>query len=506
MPTQDLDSRAVARNAAESGPIGGNQAVPGTGKEIVGKGTIGEPAGIVVRSGVTGSGFLDPDAPNPPDVLGQQFLFEGAPSLHIGRAIFQETVAGIESRVLANDIKVHFLARSGFEVLLMVKAGALQDPLDKTGLAHFVEHMCFGGTENHPTATSFARRAFAEGLSLNAFTDRTTTVYSLSGPSYKAEEALRLVGEMMRAPRFDEQEIMNQRSIVAHENYEMFEGNNFAALHQLQFERLVHGMWGGNHPVLGYPDHVATITRADVAEFYDRYYHGGAMEALVAGSVTPHVLSLVDKHLGAIHSKGAVHFSPGTARSAEEPERLDWRTHARNGSVLYVTFPAIPEISTEGAAGYVLRSLINRAPGSPLHEMMRFELAATYGQGIFLNRSPAGTFDTVAFANTRPDGVHVGLQGIERAIAVLSNVDEVRRLLDSPHMNPRELPKIPLSVTLQNLALHGHALTPDQLAQRVPTVGPEEVAAYAQTHLDPAKAKIAVRSNLAPHGLRSPWA
>ncbi len=451
---------------------------------------------------------FDAESPNPPDVLGQQLLFEGAPALHIARPIFPEPISGIETRTLANDIKVHYIDRPRtmpIEVSVLVKAGALQDPLEKSGLAHFVEHMAFGGTTRNPTSLSFARMCTDEGIGSNAFTDRLTTTYTVEAPVYRAEAAVRILGEVLRTPRFDEQEVIRQRSIVVAEIFETYEANNFGALYQLQFERLIHGAWGGAQPVIGTRQHVSGITAEDVRSFYHQHYHGGAMEVLVLGPVSTRVMKLIEEHLGAIPSRGKTGFTPGSPRQVHEPLHVDWKSHDRNGTAIYVAFPAPHEHSLAGVAGFALRQMAGRGNSSPIHQMLRLTSAVNYGHGVFSSRSPAGAFDTIAFTSARADAVERGLQALERAIAMFKDPCELRRLLEHPELGPREYPKLMSGVILSNLAYFGSSYSPDQVHQLVRQLGPEDIADYVKTFLDPARAKVAIRSNQEPRDLPPSW-
>lgn len=60
---------------------------------------------------------------------------------------------------------------------LDVHAGGFSDPSDRSGLAHFCEHMSFLGTKKYPEENEFSEFLSANGGSSNAFTDSEDTVY-----------------------------------------------------------------------------------------------------------------------------------------------------------------------------------------------------------------------------------------------------------------------------------------------------------------------------------------
>ena len=98
---------------------------------------------------------------------------------------------------------------------IAVRVGSRHEPESLGGISHFLEHMLFRGTPEHPT--SFAQNFAFESLggTLDAATSAETTVFSASVPRQAAPAALALVAEMFREPVMAHLEL--ERNVVREE-------------------------------------------------------------------------------------------------------------------------------------------------------------------------------------------------------------------------------------------------------------------------------------------------
>ena len=80
--------------------------------------------------------------------------------------------------VLDNGLKVYLLSDPNFNVSaasISVEVGSFQDPEDREGLAHFLEHMLFLGTEKYPDVDEYSSYLKNNGGFSNAYTARDLT-------------------------------------------------------------------------------------------------------------------------------------------------------------------------------------------------------------------------------------------------------------------------------------------------------------------------------------------
>ena len=109
------------------------------------------------------------------------------------------------------------------ELRLVVNAGSILEDTDQQGLAHFVEHMAFNGTEHFPKQELVD---FLEGIGMrfgadiNAYTSFDETVYKLQVPTDSVEvvqKAFQILGDWAHRVSFEAEEIDKERGVVVDE-------------------------------------------------------------------------------------------------------------------------------------------------------------------------------------------------------------------------------------------------------------------------------------------------
>jgi len=108
--------------------------------------------------------------------------------------------------VLDNGLRVLLISDSDLKqssVALSVNAGSWHEPDRFPGLAHFLEHMIFLGTKEHPEEGSFDRFVKEHGGRTNAFTEDIFTTYIFSIDTDGLPEALERFSEFFRTPLFN---------------------------------------------------------------------------------------------------------------------------------------------------------------------------------------------------------------------------------------------------------------------------------------------------------------
>lgn len=99
-----------------------------------------------------------------------------------------------------------------------VNVGSLLDPKEGQGLAHFLEHMLFMGTETYPEENAYTAYLNAHGGSSNAYTDDENTVYYFDIQNGFFNEALNLFASFFICPLFSESGVMREINAVDSEN------------------------------------------------------------------------------------------------------------------------------------------------------------------------------------------------------------------------------------------------------------------------------------------------
>ncbi len=182
-------------------------------------------------------------------------------------------------------------------VAFCVHAGVCEEPSHRRGIAHFVEHMMFKGSE-HFGPKEHAHRIARLGGSCNAATSHDFTVYYEEVPPHGLEEALRLEADRFQRIRFTAQDTDMERKVIL-EELNMYDNQPMARA----VRDLVRTL-SGEHPYaidpLGLKKDLEALRVEDLEEFHRRLYRPSNTFGLVCGDVDrDRVEELARKHFGA---------------------------------------------------------------------------------------------------------------------------------------------------------------------------------------------------------------
>ena len=170
-------------------------------------------------------------------------------------------------------------------VSVYVGAGSRYETDAEAGVAHYIEHLCFKGTERRPTALEISQVVDSVGGHMNAATDRELTVFYCKVAQPYFELALDLLGDLVRRPLFAPEEMEKERGVIIEELASI--ADSPAQLADLLLDET---LWPGQplgRDVAGSEETVRGITR-DVALSYlhDQYVPNNTVVS-IAGAVTP---------------------------------------------------------------------------------------------------------------------------------------------------------------------------------------------------------------------------
>lgn len=170
---------------------------------------------------------------------------------------------------------------------VVVNAGSLQETDSQKGLAHFLEHMAFNGTENfekQELVDFLERIGMRFGADLNAYTSFDETVYMLEVPMDDEEvlkTAFQVLKDWAHAIRFDEEEIEKERGVVI-EEWRLGRGAQ-GRLNDKQIPILFHESRYADRLPIGEVDIIKSAPRAEFVDFYRKWYRPNLMAIVAVG-------------------------------------------------------------------------------------------------------------------------------------------------------------------------------------------------------------------------------
>lgn len=203
------------------------------------------------------------------------------------------------SLVLGNGLKVLLISDNKAErsaASLDVFAGSAQNPISRPGLAHFLEHMLFLGTEKYPTAGEYQKFIKDNGGSHNAYTSFEHTNYFFSIGPEAFGDALDRFSQFFISPLVDEQYVEREKHAVDAEFKASFKKEARRGLsvfrETINAEHPFSRFSVGNLESLS--DNGSGSIRSDLIAFYERYYSASNMAlAMVANSSLDDMEALV---------------------------------------------------------------------------------------------------------------------------------------------------------------------------------------------------------------------
>ncbi len=175
------------------------------------------------------------------------------------------------------------------ELRLVVKAGSVLEDDDQRGLAHFVEHMEFEGTEHFP-GRSIVEFLSSMGLGIgpdaNAATSYDDTQYTLRVPTDSPgalDRALLVLEDWAHAATFDEAAIEKERAIVLSE-WRMQLGAGERTQNKIRGSQLQGSRYADRQPI-GTPETITGARREQLTRFYRDWYRPDLMAVIVVGDV-----------------------------------------------------------------------------------------------------------------------------------------------------------------------------------------------------------------------------
>lgn len=175
------------------------------------------------------------------------------------------------------------------ELRLVVDAGSVLEQDDERGLAHFVEHMAFNGTESYDKNSIVD---YLEGIGMsfgpdiNAYTGFDRTVYSLELPTDKmgtVEKGFDILKEWAFRIAFDPKEVDKERGVIV-EEWRNRRGAS-ARLQDIWWPVLVEGSKYAERLPIGSMDVVRNAEPERLKEFYKRWYRPELMAVVVVGDL-----------------------------------------------------------------------------------------------------------------------------------------------------------------------------------------------------------------------------
>ncbi len=356
-------------------------------------------------------------------------VLAAAMSAPLAQAQTTEFAPQATSFTLANGLQVVVIPDHRAPIvthMVWYKAGAGDEVPGKSGIAHFVEHLMFKGTSDHP-AGEFSRVVTSVGGNENAFTTNDYTAFYQNVAKQHLGLMMQFEADRMANLVLTDEAVLPERDVIREERRQRIDNDPGArlgvAMNAALFQNSHYGI-----PTIGWDHEMAQLTRDDAIAWYNRYYTPNNAVVVIAGDVTEdEVRKLAEDTYG----KVARRFEPPPRDRAREPEPFAARTVTLSDP--RVTQPAVqrsylvPSYATaqpgEGEALDVLAEILGGGTTSRLYRDLVVDKAVATSAGAYYNSDALDDTSFSFFGVPRGD---VTLKQLEVAID-----DEIARLAAS---------------------------------------------------------------------------
>ncbi|WP_322845036.1 pyrroloquinoline quinone biosynthesis protein PqqF [Pseudomonas sp. B33.4] len=278
------------------------------------------------------------------------------------------------TETLANGLRVTLRHVPGLKrsaAALRVAAGSHDVPLAWPGLAHFLEHLLFLGTERFPTNEGLMAYVQGHGGQVNASTRERTTEVFFELPTRSFSAGLERLSDMLAKPRMNLEDQLREREVLQAEFVAWSQNpaaqQQFSLFGGLPAEHPLRGFHAGNRDSLQIEQ---PVFQQALKDFHQRFYRTGQMTlSLVGPQGLEELKVLAEQFSQALPAGDNVAQAMPLPLAVKSYQQVD----EQRGNLL-LAFEALPESSSEALA-FLCHWLNSAKPGGLLAQLQVQNLA-----------------------------------------------------------------------------------------------------------------------------------
>jgi zinc protease len=311
------------------------------------------------------------------------------PTLAAAPASAPERASGVSDFKLANGMEVVVIPDRRTPVvthMVWYKNGSADDPVGKSGIAHFLEHLMFKGTKENPQG-AFSNLVSELGGQENAFTGYDYTAYFQRIGKEHLGALMRFEADRMSNLLLTDEVVYPERDVVLEERRMRVDNDPAAQLDEtLQATLFARHPYGT--PIIGWNHEIEELSREDALAYYRRFYTPENAILIVAGDVeATEVARLAKETYGKIPARS----EPPARRRPQEPphraERLVTLADEKVEQPAHERLFVVPSYATanpgEAEALDLLAHILGGGPASVLYETLVGEQKLAVSAGAY---------------------------------------------------------------------------------------------------------------------------
>ena len=256
-----------------------------------------------------------------------------------------------------------------------VKTGSINENEQNNGVSHFLEHLFFKGSTNHPTG-EFDKLLESKGAITNAATSKDFTHYYITIPSKFFDLALDLHADMLLHPLIPDRELEKERKVVLEE---ISKDEHLPST--ICYDNLVKMLYS-KHPykrkVIGTREIIENIPRDDIMSYYNKFYSPSNMVTIVIGDVnTQETLQKIKTAFNCKNSPAPTFNYPKDGALKEQAKTIKFED-VQSGYML-IGYRGTPISAKDSYALDVLSTILGDGKSSVFYRKIKDEKQLAFG-------------------------------------------------------------------------------------------------------------------------------
>jgi predicted Zn-dependent peptidase len=252
---------------------------------------------------------------------------------------------------------------------VLYHVGSKNERADRTGFAHFFEHLMFEGSDNIPRG-KIDKYVSGAGGNLNASTSFDQTDYFFNLPSNELKLALWIESERMMHSKIDETGVETQRKVVKEEKRMRYDNQPYGSL----FEELAKLVFAGTPYAwvpIGSVQYIDQATIEEFRDFYKTYYLPNNATLAIAGDFDlEKTKKLVEEYFGPIPKGPEIKRPEVTVTNPTSPVKSDVSKSNTPLNATMHAWHAVPETHPDAYALQLLGDILSTGRSSRLYKRL----------------------------------------------------------------------------------------------------------------------------------------
>ncbi len=296
-------------------------------------------------------------------------------------------------------------------VSVMYHVGSKNENPERTGFAHFFEHLMFEGSDNIGRG-EYDKYVQNAGGNLNANTTFDRTYYYEILPSNQLDLGLWLESERMMHARVDEKGIETQRQVVKEERRQRIDNQPYGSILEETFKRAYH-VHPYKWPVIGSMAHLEAAEEKDYKQFYKDFYVPNNAVLSIAGDIDIDAAKAgIDKYFSGIPKSAQPVYRP---RVVEPPLNGEIRDTVWDNIQLPAVIQAY-RIPAQGTKDYYAVDMVSRILSNGESSRLYKALVDEQQKALFVGNFPLALEDPGVSLTFGITNMGVDVTGLENAI------------------------------------------------------------------------------------------